>query len=130
GVIGCSVCTLRVAAPLPDVAVNVVQPPRVRGERADIRGLFSTFPLWRVVERVIPVVVREIGVDHVTEVVFRRGSGPAGIFPLRFRRQPDSDPPREKTTNLRTELATLVPRHGFDRPVRTFEVTRVGAHDS
>jgi hypothetical protein len=66
--IGCSVSTLRVEAPRPDVAVNVVQPPRVRGEGADIRGLFSTYPFWRVVERVIPVVVREIGVDHVTEV--------------------------------------------------------------
>src|SRR5262249_13633538 len=78
-----------VAAPLPDVAVHVVQPPGVGSVGADGRRAAEIRALGRVA---VGLVAEKVGVvgRQVLPAVKRQGNertGAAGIFPLRLGRQ-------------------------------------------
>src|SRR5262245_56088871 len=77
-----------VPAPLAGVAVHVVKPPRVRGVTADLRGLLKRRPFLRSVVR-LSSKVRLLTADLVAEGCRGLRPGPAGVFPLRFGRQPE-----------------------------------------
>src|SRR5205823_5933717 len=70
-----------VRRPLPDVAVHVVQAPRVRLLGADRRVVALGVALE-------PAVVADAG-GAAAERVGRGGAGPAGVLPLGLRRQAD-----------------------------------------
>src|SRR5262249_10912715 len=80
-----------VAAPLPDVAVHVVQPQRIRRVRADSTRLFQVRALGRAAIRIIAVEIGLTGGRRRavadTEGSGRRAPSPTGILPLRLRRQ-------------------------------------------
>src|SRR5262249_27498001 len=78
-----------IAAPLPDVAMHVVDPPRIGLLSADAEGLPQDAGTghWRSPFRgPVPRVVRE-NVEVVTEAEQPRRPRPAGMFPLRLSRQ-------------------------------------------
>src|SRR5207302_6447823 len=73
---------------LEDVAVHVVQPPGVGGVAADFGGPTKRGPRFGPIVR-LPLEVRLFAAELIAKGSGRRRSGSAGIFPLRFGRQPD-----------------------------------------
>src|SRR5262245_25509016 len=71
-----------VAAPLPDVAVHIVQTPGVGRIRTDDTGPLQ---VWSRLDRVVGTFAVAVGlgaVQHRAEVKRRARPGAAGIFPL------------------------------------------------
>src|SRR5262249_30285665 len=79
---------MRRYAPLPHVAGDVEQPEAVSRVAADLRGLFEVRPRPGRAVGVAAVEVRLLRRQPVTERERRRRPGPAGVLPLRLRRQP------------------------------------------
>ena len=77
-----------IPAPLVDVAVHVVQPPGVGRVTADCCGPIERRPLLGSVVW-LPLEVRLLTAQPVSELSGGRSSGPAGVFPLRFGGQPE-----------------------------------------
>src|SRR5262249_37514251 len=82
-----------VVAPLPDVAVHVIQAPGVRRERAHGAGPLQVRAPDRRAVWFGPVEVGLLAGEGVAVVEGRFRAGAAGIFPLRLARQ-SVDAPR------------------------------------
>src|SRR5262249_29433509 len=76
-----------VLAPLPDVAMHVMQPPSIGGETAHRHGLLSICsPLSGTIDEVA-VVVGLLGGNRFAKVKRCLCPGTTGIFPFRLRWQ-------------------------------------------
>lgn len=108
-----------VGAPLPDVAVHVVEPPGVGFLLPDrVCGVAAVVRVPSIVAQLPPVVA---------ETVSGCGSGPAGVFPLCLGRQPELlvRPGRDPFA----EYLDLGPTDLFYRVRLAFEFARVRPHD-
>src|SRR6266849_7048785 len=85
-----------VSAPLVDVAVHVVQAPRVGRVAADLRGAIERRAWFGTIIR-LALEVSLFTAERIAKRSGRRGSGPAGIFPLRFGGRPELPILREVT---------------------------------
>src|SRR5437773_11668590 len=85
-----------VAAPLEDVAVHVVQSPRVGWVTSDFCGPTERRPRLGSVIR-LAFKVRLLAAELVAKRGGGRRPGSAGVFPLRFRGQPELPIHREDT---------------------------------
>src|SRR5262245_22227495 len=77
-----------VPAPLVGVAVHVAEPPGVGRVAADLGGSAQRRPRLAAVVRLAPEV-RLLAAELVAKRRGRRRPRPAGVFPLRLRRQPE-----------------------------------------
>src|SRR5262249_48955148 len=83
------VLVVGILTPLPDVAMHVGQPPRVRRvlvllpHAVDPRRPLDIRTLHVRAKRVISVAISQITVEHATEVEGRRRGRPASVLPLR-----------------------------------------------
>src|SRR5436305_13343333 len=71
-----------ILAPFPDVAVHVVEAPRVRAKRAGGDGAAAVLARRLSGQRVAAVVVRVGGGEGAAERIRRRRAGPARVLPL------------------------------------------------
>src|SRR5262249_15538408 len=115
--------TPRIGAPLPHVAVHVVEAPRVRLLLADGRIV-----ALRVAgePRVFTDVLR-----IVAEGIARLGPGAAGVFPLGLPRQANDLIRTDQLAflqllrHLAAELVRLVPAHHLDRVAHALPLARI-----
>ena len=77
-----------IAAPLPDIAMHVMQSPRIGGKHVNRNSVLPKQPFPIIVIRIVPVIVCLIGCYINTGIERRCGSCPASILPLCLRRQP------------------------------------------
>src|SRR5437870_10419083 len=94
-----------VPAPFVDVAVHVVQTPWVGWVTADFCGPTERGPLLGPVIR-FSLEVRLAAAERIAKRGGGRRAGPAGIFPLRFGREPEL-PIRRKLASLAAEYGEL-----------------------
>src|SRR5262249_23130103 len=73
-----------ILAPLPDVAVHVVQAPRIRRETAYRRGPGSVHALLPLAVDKVPVVIRLVRRNRLATIKGCCRPGTASILPLRF----------------------------------------------
>jgi hypothetical protein len=80
----CSVIVVMpvISAPLPHVAMHVVQPPGIGGEAAGVGGLFAINPFLTLTIGVISIVICQLRADRFAKVERSGGASSASIFPL------------------------------------------------
>src|SRR5262249_19175918 len=78
-----------VAAPLDDVALHVVEAPRVGRVAADLGVPLQGRTFLGAVIRLVALEIRLFTADFVAGVGGRRGACPAGVLPLRLGGQPE-----------------------------------------
>src|SRR5262249_18000252 len=76
--------SIPILAPLPDIAVHLVQPPVIAWQRLhgdSLSSIESTFPPGM---RIVAVIIHLLWRDLIPKGERCRGAGSAGIFPLGF----------------------------------------------
>src|SRR5439155_26142790 len=114
-----------VLAPLPDVAVHVVQAPDVRRETPRRRRLLAAHAGAVAAVGVGAVVVGQVGAEDLAAGERRGGAGAAGVLPLSLRRQAVELP--LALAQLHQERLAVVPRHLLDGAGVAPEAARVVA---
>src|SRR5262245_40466829 len=89
--------------------MHVVQPPGVRREGADRRGLLPVNALLALAIGIVAAVVHLIRADRLAEVERRRRPCPARVFPLGLRGQAKSL--ARLLTQLLAEFLAVAPGH-------------------
>src|SRR5579863_8968304 len=124
------VVAVPVLAPLPDVAVQVVEPPAIGGVAADRRRTAKVAARGSPVVGIVAVVIGLAGGQVVAGGERRRAPGPAGVLPLRLGWQPEAAPRRPLGEAADEGLHVLV-ADALDRTARPAarKVAGVGPHD-
>ena len=94
-----AVCAVPVPAPFPDVAVHVVQPPGIGSETSCGHGTIAVLSAGKSVIRIGSVVIGLRDGSVLPRGKRRCCSGPTGVLPFCFRREP-------------VAVRAAVPRHG------------------
>ena len=113
-----------VLAPLPDIAVHVVQAPAIGRQAGHLAGLLAIGALGAVCIYKITVVVGQFRRQRGAKVKRRAAAGTAGVFPLGLAWQPVKL--ARALAQAAAELLRVVPAHPLHRKVRALELGRIG----
>ena len=109
-----------VFAPLPHIAVHVMQAPAVGREAGHLGGLLAISALGAVSINVIAVVVGQLRRKRGPEMKRCGAAGAAGVFPLGLARQPVTL--ARALAQAAAELLGVVPAHPLHRTVSALEI--------
>ena len=108
-----------VFAPLPHIAVHVVQAPAIGREAGHVDGLLSIRALGAVSINVSAVVVGQLRRERGPAVKRRGAAGTAGVLPLGLARQAVTL--ARALAQAAAELQRIKPAHLLHRTVRSLE---------
>lgn len=104
-----------IQAPLPHIAVHVVQSPGVRRKHPHWRGLLPVFALGPIGIDIISIVIGQFCGDCLAKMKRRCRARPAGVFPLRFAWQ--GVPTARALAQAGAKFYCLIPAYLFYRPL-------------
>jgi hypothetical protein len=118
-----------VFAPLPHIAVHVMETPAIGREAGYLRSLLSINALGakavgEMSVGVIAIIIRQIGGKRFSKPEWRGAAGAAGVFPLGLTRQPVAL--ARALAQTAAELLRIKPAHPLHRTVRSLEIGGIG----